>query len=148
MDIANRRSHGNSKLTTSHVFSCTLSSTIKNIDALVSTMSGSKAYKQLIATNDGEDAPRNVAQCQYRRQKFLQQQRISNDEIKNLILLSFDFKGYFKLLQIQPDLVVVLIHDHMKDQFSKLLLTTKETIPLFYDTTFSLGEVYVSVGTN
>jgi hypothetical protein len=148
LDIATRRAHGNSKSTASHLFSCTLSSTIKKIDALVPNMSGSKAYKLLIATNDGDDAPRNVAQCQYRRQKFLKQQRITNDELKNLLLLSFDFNGFFKLLQIQPELLVVLIHDHMKEQFSKLLLMTNENVPLFYDTTFSLGEIYVSVGTN
>jgi hypothetical protein len=130
------------------MFNYTLSSTIKKIDTLVTEMSGSKAYKHLIATNEGDDAPRNVAQCQYRRQKFLQQQRITTDEIKNLVLLSFDLNGYFKLLQIQPELLVVLIHDQMKQLFSKLLLTTKETIPLYYDTTFSLGEVYVSVGIN
>jgi len=148
LDIATRRPHGNSKLTTSHLFQYTLSSTVKKIDTLVKNMSGSKAYKQLIATNDEDDAPRNVAQCQYRRQKFLKQQRITNDEIKNLLLLSLDLNGYFKLLQIQPELLVVLIHDQMKQQFSKLLLTTKETVPLYYDTTFSLGEIYVSVGIN
>ncbi len=149
MDIATRRAHGNSKLATSHLFRFTLSSTIKKIDTLVSEMSGSKAYKHLVATTSDEDeAPRNVAQCEYRRQKFLKQQRITNDEIKNLILLSFDLNGYFKLLQIQPELLVVLVHDKMKEQFSKLVLVTKETVPLYYDTTFSLGEIYVSVGTN
>ncbi len=122
MDIATRRAHGNSKLATSHLFRFTLSSTIKKIDTLVSEMSGSKAYKHLVAT--------------------------TNDEIKNLILLSFDLNGYFKLLQIQPELLVVLVHDKMKEQFSKLVLVTKETVPLYYDTTFSLGEIYVSVGTN
>ena len=148
MDIATQRAHGNSKLATAHLFRCTLSSTIKKIDTLVKDMSGSKAYKHLIATNDGDDAPRNVAQCEYRRQKFLKEQRITNDEITNLLLLSFDLNSYFKLLQIQPDLLVVLIHDKMIEHFSKMVLMTKETVPLFYDTTFSLGEIYVSVGTS
>ena len=146
LNIATRRAHGNSKSATAHLFQYTLSSTIKKIDTLVAEMSGSKAYKHLIATNDGDDAPRNVAQCEYRRQKALKQQRITNDEIKNLILLSFDMSSYFKLLQIQPELLVILIHDQMIEQFSRLVRTTKETVPLFYDTTFSLGDIYVSVG--
>ncbi|CAF3750052.1 unnamed protein product [Rotaria sp. Silwood1] len=33
----------------------------------------------------------------------------------------------------------------MTQQFSKLLRITKETVPVYYDTTFSLGEIYVSV---
>ncbi|CAF0875081.1 unnamed protein product [Didymodactylos carnosus] len=92
-----------------------------------------------------DDAPRNVAQCQYRRQKYSKSQKITNNEINNMILLSFELHGFYKLLQLQPEILIVLMHDQMKQHFSNLLTATKKTIPLYYDTTFSLGEIYVSV---
>lgn len=148
MGIAVRRPHGNSKSADSHVFQPSLSSTISTIDSLVTTMSGSKAYKQLVATNGGIEGPRNVAQCNYNRQKILQQQRITSDELLNVILLSYDLNTFYKLFQIQPDLLVVFIHDAMKDEFSKLVRAAEDTISLFYDTTFSLGDVFVSIRIN
>jgi hypothetical protein len=110
-------------------------------------MPGDAAYKTLIATNGGEDAPRNSSQCRYRRQKFLKSQKITQDEMKNLILLSYELDGFYKSLQVQPHLIIILMHDQMKQQFSNLLKVSKEKIPLYYDTTFSLGEIFVSVGT-
>ncbi|CAF3750100.1 unnamed protein product [Rotaria sp. Silwood1] len=71
-------------------------------------MSRSKAYKHLIATNDGDDAPRNVAQCQYRCQKYLKQRRIANDEA----LL------YKHVMFIEQSIVplAILFHDYKKER--------------------------------
>ncbi|CAF1614829.1 unnamed protein product, partial [Rotaria magnacalcarata] len=77
-------------------------------------MSGTTAYKALVATNGDVEAPRNAAQCQYRRQKYLKNQKITCDEIKNLILLSYELNGFYKLLQLQPETSIVLMHDQMK----------------------------------
>jgi hypothetical protein len=148
LDIATKHSHGNCQLENSHVFHHTPASTIQQIDHLVTKMSGAAAYKTLVATNGVEDAPRNSSQCQYRRQKYLKNQKITQDEMKNIILLSYELDGFYKLLQVQPQLIIVLMHDQMKQQFSNLLKVSKEKIPLYYDTTFSLGEIYVSVGTS
>lgn len=145
LDIATKRSHGNCKLINSHPFRRTPSSTIEEIDRLVAKMPGAAAYKTMVATNGGEGAPRNAAQCHYRRRKFLKGQKITDDEIENIILLSYELHGFYKLLQFQPEILIVLIHDQMKEQFSRLLTTTTETVPIYYDTTFSLGEIYVSV---
>ena len=71
--------------------------------------------------------------------------KISRDEIRNVILLSYELDGFYKLLQLQPETLFVLMHDQMKQQFVHLLAITKEIIPVYYDTTFSLGETYVSV---
>ncbi|CAF4974989.1 unnamed protein product, partial [Rotaria socialis] len=139
--IAEKRPHGNCRLENSHVFHHTPASTIAQIDELVSKMPGAAAYKTLVATNGDVEAPRNAAQCQYRRQKYLKNQKITCDEIKNLILLSYELNGFYKLLQLQPETSIVLMHDQMKQQFANLLTKTKEIIPLYYDTTFSLGEI-------
>ncbi|CAM4845793.1 unnamed protein product [Rotaria magnacalcarata] len=140
-----KRPHGNCRLENSHVFHHTPASTIAQIDELVSKMPGATAYKALVATNGDVEAPRNAAQCQYRRQKYLKNQKITCDEIKNLILLSYELNGFYKLLQPQPEASIVLMHDQMKQQFANLLTKTKEIIPPYYDTTFSLGEIYVSI---
>lgn len=136
MDTASRRPHGNCRGTTSHVHQRTISSTIEKIDELVTRMPGSQAYKHLVAKNNLPVGPRNVAQCHYRRQKYLNRQKMTNDEIRNLLLLSYDLSSYFKLLQIQPEVLVVLIHDAMKEEFGEFIRKTQGTIPLFYDTTF------------
>jgi hypothetical protein len=99
----------------------------------------------MISQPNENDEPRNAHQCNYRHQLFLKEQRISKDEIKNLILLSMELEDSMPLLQFQPEFVVMLLHKNMKIQFEKLLNITKERIHLYYDTTFNLGEVYVSV---
>ncbi|CAF4924714.1 unnamed protein product [Rotaria sp. Silwood1] len=48
-------------------------------------MSGATAYKTIIAKNGGVDAPRNATQCNYRRQKFLNNQKVSHDELSNIL---------------------------------------------------------------
>ena len=110
-------------------------------------MSGAAAYKTLVATNGGVNGPRNASQCNYRRQKYLNNQKITHDELINVILLSYELNEFYKLLQLQPETLIVLMHDQMKSQLLNLLRITKEIIPLYYDTTFSLGEIYVSVRT-
>ena len=100
-------------------------------------MPGATAYKTLVATNNDSEVPRNAEQCQYRRQQYLKSQKITRDEIRNVILLSYELDGFYKLLQLQPETLFVLIHDQMKQQFVHLLAITKEIIPLYYDTTIS-----------
>ncbi|CAF0895920.1 unnamed protein product [Adineta steineri] len=145
LDIATKHSHGNSQLINSHVHRNVPSSVVNEIDGLVTTMSGAAAYKTLSATIDKDGSPRNEYQCKYRRRKYLESQRISTDEILNIGLLGYELNGFFKFMLWQPQLVIVLMHDQMKKQFSSLLKLTEEIIPLYYDTTFSLGEVYVSI---
>ena len=143
--IGTKRAHGNSKSSTAPLFTYTPAATVAQIDNLVKTTPGATVYKHLTSINYEGNPPRNAAQCEYRRQKILQGQRITTDEINNLVLLSISLKSYFKLLQIQPEVLTVLIHDDMVQQFSRLTKVAKETVPVYYDTTFSLGEIFVSV---
>ncbi|CAF3822698.1 unnamed protein product [Rotaria sp. Silwood1] len=145
LDIATKHPHGNCKLMNAHVLHHTPQSTIQQIDQLVSKMSGAAAYKTLVAANGGIDSPRNASQCNYRRQKYLNNQKISHDELSNVILLSYELNEFYKLLQLQPETLIILMHDQMKSQLLNLLRITKEIVPLYYETTFSLGEIYVSI---
>ncbi|CAF4937674.1 unnamed protein product [Rotaria sp. Silwood1] len=145
LDIATKHPHGNCKLMNAHVLHHTPQSTIQQIDQLVSKMSGAAAYKTLVAANGGIDSPRNASQCNYRRQKYLNNQKISHDELSNVILLSYELNEFYKLLQLQPETLIILMHDQMKSQLLNLLRITKEIVPLYYETTFFLGEIYVSI---
>lgn len=147
LDIANKHPHGNCKLQNPHVFQHTPAATIQKIDELVARMPGAAAYKTLVSSNGGIDAPRNSSQCHYRRKKYLSGSRISQDEISNVTFLSYELNRFFKMYLLQPQLLIVLMHEEAKQQFSNLLKVSKEEIPLYYDTTFSLGEIYVSVRT-
>ena len=108
-------------------------------------MSGAAVHKRMVAASGSANNQRNVAQCNYRREKFLNNQKITHDEITNVILLSYKLNDFYKLLQLQPETLIVLMHDQMKNHFLNLIKITKEIIPLCYDTTFTLGEIYVSV---
>ena len=67
--------HSNCRSENSHIFHHTSASTIQQIDELVTKMCGATAYKTLVATNSDSEVPRNAAQCQYRRQKYLKSQK-------------------------------------------------------------------------
>ncbi|CAF1606057.1 unnamed protein product [Didymodactylos carnosus] len=90
------------------------------------------------------DSPRDLTQVKHYHQKFLQQKHSTNDELLHLIL-SNELKDYIRTYQIQPQLSVVLIHTVGENLFGQLLELTTKPMPLYYDTTFNIGDYYVSV---
>ena len=63
----------------------------------------------------------------------------------NLHLLFYHLEGYISDIKTAPDLYVILGLKDIYEEFDRLLqFKTDDTVPLFYDTTFNLGDFYVS----
>ncbi|CAF1560154.1 unnamed protein product, partial [Didymodactylos carnosus] len=142
--IAKTGPHGNAKSAVAHGYRRTKPSIVTQIKNSVKSSTEANAYKTLVGTAV-TDPPRDVAQVRYYRQKFLQDQRVTYDEMLNLMILSNELKNYIRVLNFKPQLIVVFEHIEAEKLFAQLLTLTNELIPLYYDTTFEIGDYYVSI---
>ena len=89
--------------------------------------------------------PRNVKQIQnvqaQKRQKF----RLSHDALYNLHEVAYDLNGFVHKIETYPNLIVICGLKHLTDQLNSLI-QLKSDIPILlsYDTTFQLGDFYIS----
>ena len=113
------------------------------------TMKPGSLYKQEISQqNSGSqdtvtELPRNLKQFQNMRVQFLSQNRISKDEIYNL---AFDINNQFvrKVITL-PNLICVCGLQEILGEADKAILLNETGQLLTYDTTFMLGDFYVSL---
>mgnify|MGYP003471151593 FL=1 len=71
--------------------------------------------------------------------------KLSHDSLYNLHEIYYHLGGYISDVKLAPDVYVIMGLQEAIDEFDKLLqLKTDETVCLFYDTTFDLGNFYVS----
>ena len=71
-------------------------------------------------------------------------QRFSKDEIFNTMIIATELSENFMANELTPELFIIYAHLDCVTEFTKLLKTYKGTIVLYYDTTFKLGDFYVS----
>ncbi|CAC5374109.1 unnamed protein product [Mytilus coruscus] len=79
--------------------------------------------------------------------KVNEQKRISKDEIYNLLLVAYHMEGYIQEITMFPDLTSKKALPEMISIVNQLLdVNTEDDQPFlfFYDTTFKLGDFYVS----
>lgn len=92
-----------------------------------------------------DEAPRNLKQLQNLRYKGNNELRISRDALYNIHALARDTSNQFiHFIQTYPDLVVICGHSLMFEEIERVLYFDLETQCLSYDTTFQLGDFYVS----
>lgn len=88
---------------------------------------------------------RNVKLVEHIVRKLNEQKRISKNDIYNLVLLAYHMEGYIH--EVFPDLTTVIALPAMIALVNQLrAVTTEDVVPFifFYDTTFKLGDLYVS----
>lgn len=148
--IADDFSHGNSKLNDPFVRTCP--SVLRKLDEKCLENTAAKVYKSQITTVPPGAylpvlQPRNSKQCENVRYKQSQKQRISHDALYNLHELANDMPGFIHAIETFPDLVCILGQQALLDQLDRVLLLKDSTSPqlLSYDTTFQLGDFYVSI---
>lgn len=88
--------------------------------------------------------PRNMKQLCNLRYQQLQQSRISKDDLFNLHEIAYDVSGYVWKIFTFPDLVCIFGLKEILDEFDKVLQLEHSSQLLSYDTTFQLGDFYVS----
>ena len=111
--------------------------------------SSHKQYKEIISENrDGSEyvsKPRNTRQVHYQREKIKNSTRPSRCALVNLHMLAYEDTGFVHCFRTMPDLLVICGLEEIVFELEFVL----ENVPKFeqllsYDTTFSMGDFYVS----
>ena len=141
--------HGNGK--TSKPYIRTYPSTISDIKSEDPAQLPSASYKKAISKPDYPPSlqpvykPRNSRQIHNHRALERQKFRISHDALYNVHEIAYDLKGYVAKIITYPDLVLICGLTVIEEELKRLLTTKAASFPLFsYDTTFQLGDFYVS----
>ena len=89
--------------------------------------------------------PRNTQQVKNIRSKLLGKQRLSHDALYNLHELAADLPDFIHTIRTHPDLICVCSSKQLLEELDRVLLV-QSPIPqlLSYDTTFQLGDFYLS----
>jgi hypothetical protein len=112
----------------------------------------SVAYKRKVSTtaisqeHHSVQLPRNKKQVKNLQSRHRQRLRISHDALYNLHELAYDLENYIHSLTTYPDLIVVCGLKPMLQEINRLLQIESPASHqlLSYDTTFKLGDFYVS----
>ena len=88
--------------------------------------------------------PRDMKQLRNLRYQQLQQSRISKDDLYNLHEIAYDVSGFVWKIITFPDLVCIFGLKEILEEFDKVLQLEHGSQLLSYDTTFQLGDFYVS----
>ena len=137
--------HGNSKKT--QPFFRTKPSVLHDLEKKTEVEKAHKVYKNLVCENTtGHDAvskPRNLKQLHNIRATKQEEIRLSRDAIYSTHEIAYegDFVHY---LSTYPDLCVVAGEKEMIEELNSVVKMKDENFLMSYDTTFCLGEFYVS----
>ena len=89
--------------------------------------------------------PRNPKQISNLQAKERQKSRLSHDALFNLHEITFDLDGYVSKIVTYPDLLVICGLNSILSELDRIISAgTQSPILLSYDTTFKLGDFYVS----
>ena len=90
--------------------------------------------------------PRNIKQVANHKTIERQRFRVSHDELYNIHEIVYDLTGFISKIVTYPDLIIVCGIPKMLIEIENLLHTDLHSPQLLsYDTTFQLGDIYVSV---
>ena len=145
--------HGNAKFT-NRPYIRTAPSVLHDIkEASLSGQTASKTYTDLCANVQPSLipvlTPRDTNQVFHTRQRLHASQRLGNDEILNTYLIAHQLVDFVKCIDLYPEFVVVFANDALVQEFASMMQTVGEGGNMYvgYDTTFNLGDFYVSIVT-
>ena len=88
--------------------------------------------------------PTDLRQLQNFRSKHLNESRISRDNLYNLHKIAYDTSGFAHKIITYPDLACICGLDQILKKANQILQLKETGQLLLYDTTFQLGDFYVS----
>ena len=139
--------HGNSKRNHHHFRTCP-SVLAKNDD--LGDLPGN-VYKSSVARNNCPPKyqpilqPRNLKQIKNVQQGKRQKWRLSHDLLYNLHELAYDLSGFVHTIRTYPDLIIVCGLHTLSTELNQVLMADSPLPQLLsYDTTFQLGDFYLS----
>lgn len=125
----------------------TCPSVLREIEEQVRTRDAIHVYREKTSNPTGETGLRegimncrNKKQVRNLRSKQLEKQRLSRDDVYNILQLAYHVEGLVWDIQIFPDLVSVIGSQDLLMEVNKLLELPSSTPLIFgYDTTFNWG---------
>ena len=142
--------HGNASNQTGRPHIRTCPSVLKSLQEACKHTTTAKAYKSHVTkvpppTHMPVLQPQNSKQVQNITSKQLQKQRLSHDALYNLHELAVDLPDFVHAICTHPHLVCICINKELLDELDCVLLVQSPSPQLLsYDTTFQLGDFYVS----
>ena len=105
--------------------------------------------KEVAAMNCSSNAiptntPRNIKQLRNLRFQHLKQCRLSQDALYNIHEIAYDNPGFVWKITTFPDLICICGLQEILDELDRVLVLHSPSQLLSYDTTFQLGDFYVS----
>ena len=67
--------------------------------------------------------------------------RLSHDDLYNLVELTYHLSDFLRNVTIFPDLLCMAASSNLLQELDRI---STEPVTLFYDTTFNIGDIYVS----
>ena len=101
--------------------------------------------KEEVGQRQGIANPKNLKQLHNLKHRQDAKLKLGNYDIANLYELTMHLGGYVKIIDLWPELTVILMNDDLLKELSKLLDVNNADIVLSYDTNVNLGDFYVSV---
>ena len=132
-----------------HVRTCP--SGIKELENQCALSSTSKVCKSCVTklppvSNMPVLQPCNLTQVENVCRKILRKQTISHNALYNLHELTVDMPSFIHLIKTYPDLVCIYGEKSMLNELDRILLLDSPSCQLLsYDTTFQLGDFYISI---
>ncbi|SMN01977.1 hypothetical protein SPONN_284 [uncultured Candidatus Thioglobus sp.] len=142
--------HGNRKQHQEKNFVQTCPSCLNSCRDLVTVDNASKVYKKAVAnvSCNPESAPvctpRNLKQLRNLRCRQLKQMQISHDTLYNIHEIAYDVPDFIWKITTFPDLICICGLKELLAEFERVLNVESKCQLLSYDTTFQLGDFYVS----
>ena len=145
------RPHGNSR--NDRVYKRTAPSTIAKAENDLISLTSSSVYKKqcsekiVMGEQQGILTPRNSYQIQYLQKKLSANKRLGPDPLGNLFELYYNLPGFIKDIQVIPDFSCIMFCTDIVNVINTSWLNSNICHPLLfsYDTTFNMGDLYVSV---
>ena len=143
--------HGNAK-NSNNDYMQTCPSVLNEIKENVKISKPIEVYQNLVTKDipgiqQGIRNPRNHKQVYNAKERVDRNTRLSRDDVSNLVeqCMHVEEGNYTKSFIVYPDVVCVFIYDKLADELNTILrLKTHPPVSLFYDTTFNVGDYYVS----
>lgn len=140
--------HGNSTVS-NRVFYRTCPSVLKAIAS--QSESPENIYKSLISKSEVPPqyqhtmVPRDRRQVVNIQQRQRQKSRLTRDALYNMHELAYDLGSFVKVIATYPNLIVICGHEKLLIELNNLLqIESIQPQLLSYDTTFQLGDFYLS----
>ena len=116
----------------------------------VETAKANIVYKKEVAKMKSGDLkeitiPRNIQQLRNLRFKVLTKNGVSRDALCNLHEFAYDVTNFIWKIETHPDLICIFGLQDIMEEMDRILQLKKVEHLLSYDTTFNLGDFYVSL---